>query len=155
MRGQNNKAENAIEKWFELFEGNIMAQLVYIDKTTFGYLDSIPKNCGIKIITSNIKDIDKCKLNATRCAKDRPYFEIIQINKIHQRWIGSVESYIVEIGADLKRDALGNSTHTIRKLDPNSYMETINLFKQLWDNSQDELKKIYGNETVKINIMKL
>ena len=72
-KGQINKAENVIEKWFEQLEGDVIGQLDFIDKTTFGYLDSIPKKCGIRIITSNIKDREVCKRRAKRCSKDRPH----------------------------------------------------------------------------------
>jgi hypothetical protein len=148
-KGQINKAENVIEKWFEQFEGDIIAQLDFIDKTTFGYLDSIPKKCGIKIITSNIKDRELCKRRAKRCSKDRPHFSIIEITKIHQRWIGSVTSFIVEIGTDLKLDALGRSTHTIRRMNPDAYEVTLNHFAKLWETNQKGLREIYGDDLEK------
>lgn len=70
-------------------------------------------------------DRDKLIRNARRCAKDRPHLEIIKINKIHERWIGSNSSYFIEIGTDLKSGALGKSKHTIRKLAPQDFQETL------------------------------
>ena len=119
--GQMNKAENEIEKGLRELEGNVIAMLDFMDKSTFGYLDSIPKECGIQIITSNIKEEEKCRTRAERCAKDRPYFEIMKINKVHQRWIGSEATFFIEIGADLKSDALDRSNHTIRFHAPETY----------------------------------
>jgi len=148
-KGQVNKAENTVEKWFEQFTGSVIAELDFVDKTTFGYLDSIPKNCGIRIIASNLKDVDKCINRAEKCAKDRPYFKIVKINKIHQRWIGSKESFFIDIGTDLKSDALGHSTHVIRKLNPNIFKESMSHFEMLWKKSEGELKQIYGKDISK------
>jgi hypothetical protein len=149
IKGQMNKAENTIEKWLEQLTGNVIAQLDFIDKTTFGYLDSIPKNCGIRIITSNVKEVEKCILKADKCARGRPYLEIVEIDKIHQRWIGSEESFFIDIGTDLKSDALGHSTHTIRKLPPESFKKSMSNFEQLWSKSEEELRRIYGHEICK------
>jgi len=149
IKGQMNKAENTIEKWLEQLTGNVIAQLDFVDKTTFGYLDSIPKNCGIRIITSNVKEPEKCILKADKCARDRPYLEIVKINKIHQRWIGSKESFFIDIGTDLKSDALGHCTHVIRKLNPNVFKESMSHFEMLWKKSEGELKQIYGKDISK------
>jgi len=147
--GQMNKAENTIEKWFKKLKGNVIAMLDFIDKTTFGYLDSIPKECGIQIITSNIKEKDKCRSKAKKTARDRPFFEIMEIDKVHERWIGSEESFIIEIGTDLKRDALGHTNHTIRVLKPKAYKKTIKRFYEFWNKSQKELQRLYGSRLVK------
>jgi hypothetical protein len=148
-KGQMNKAENTIEKWLQQLTGNVIAELDFIDKTTFGYLDSLPKSCGIRIITSNLKDLDKCVNRAEKCARDRPYFKIAQINKIHQRWIGSKESFFIDIGTDLKSDALGHCTHTIRKLEPEMFAESTSHFEKLWNRSEAELEQIYGKDISK------
>lgn len=152
VKGQINKAENTIEKWFEQLTGHVIAELDFIDKTTFGYLDSIPKNCGIRIITSNVKEVDKCVTKAKKCARDRPHLEIMKVNKVHQRWIGSEDSFFIEIGTDLKSDALGHSTHTIRKLAPEVFRKSISSFERLWRKSQKELRQIYGKDLYKSTI---
>jgi hypothetical protein len=144
VKGQVNKAENTVEKWFQQLRGPVIAELDFIDKTTFGYLDSIPKSCGLDIITSNVKEKEKCLRKARNCAKDRPYVTIVKINKVHERWLGSEVSFFVEIGTDLKSDALGHSTHTIRKLDPKTFRKRIVLFKEMWTKSQKKLRQIYG-----------
>jgi len=154
IKGQINRAENTIEKWFEQLTGNVIAQLDFIDKTTFGYLDSIPKSCGIRIIASNVKEVDKCVAKADKCARGRPHLEIMQIPKIHQRWIGSKESFFIDIGTDLKSDALGHSTHTLRKHAPESFKKSVSNFEQLWSKSEEELKRNYGNEMFKSTIYK-
>jgi len=51
------------------------------------------------------------------------------LNKVHQRWMGSEESFIVEIGADLKSDALGHSTHTIRKINSKIIRNLLGILK--------------------------
>jgi len=145
-KGQYNRAEQTIEKWFEQLNGDVIAELDFVDKTTFAYLDSIPKSCGIHIIVSNIKGTEKILNKAEKCSRDRPYFEMIKINKIHQRWIGSNESFFIDLGTDLKSDALGHCTHTIRKLAPDTFKETISHFEQLWNKSEHELKQMYGKD---------
>ena len=151
-KGQMNRAENTIEKWLTQLSGEVIAELTFIDKTTFGFLDCIPKECGIRIVTSNIKDLKKCLIKAEKCSRDRPYFEIIEIKKIHERWIGSKNSFIIEIGTDLKTDALGHSTHTIRKLAPTQYTKSVTQFELFWTKSEIELKKLFGNHFIKLKI---
>lgn len=151
-KGQMNKAENVIEKWLGQLTGNVIGELDFSDKTTFGYLDSIPKNSGIRIITSNLKDVDKCISKAEKCARDRPFFKIVKINKIHQRWIGSSESFFIDIGTDLKSDALGHCTHTVRKLKPERFAESVSQFETLWNKSEAELKQLYGKDFLKSTI---
>lgn len=150
VAGQINKAENAIEKWFKKLKGNVIAMLDFIDKTTFGYLDSIPKECGIRIITSKIKEKDKCRVKAEKTARDRPFFEIMEVSKIHgERWIGSEDSFIIQINVDLKTEALGHKTHTIRVIKPEAYRKAIKTFYELWNKSQKELQRLYGSKLVK------
>ena len=153
--GQMNRAENVVEEWLGQMVGDVIAELDFIDKTTFGYLDCVPKMCGIRIITSYPKEFEHCLNRAEKCARDRPHFEIVRINKIHQRWIGSKDSFIVDIGADLKTDSLGHSTHSMRKLEPSVFAESITHFERLWNKSEMELKKIYGNDLSKQKIYPL
>lgn len=152
VKGQINKAENAIERLLGQLSGHVIAELVFIDKTTFGYLDSIPKKCGIRIITSNVKEVEKCIRKAKKCARDRPHFAIIKINKVHERWVGSNKSFFIEIGTDLKSDALGHSTHTIKKVKPLEFKKRISVFHQLWDKPQKKLREIYGKSLFKSSI---
>ena len=146
VKGQVNKAENTIENWFQQLRGPVIAELDFVDKTTFGYLDAIPKDCGLRIITSNVKEVEKCLRKARNCAKDRPYLNILKINKVHERWIGSKDSFYIEIGTDLKFDALGHSTHTIRKLDPKAFHKRVLLFEKFWKKSQKELRRLFGED---------
>jgi hypothetical protein len=92
-----------------------------------------------------MKEIDKCIVRAEKCARGRPYLEIMRIDKIHERWIGSNDSYFIEIGTDLKSDALGHSTHTIKKITPKAFRKSISRFQQLWDRTAKELHRIYGD----------
>lgn len=153
--GQMNRAENVIEEWLSQMGGDVIAELAFIDKTTFGYLDCVPKTYGIKIITSYPKEFDDCLNKVEKCSRDRPHFEIVKINKIHQRWIGSKDSFIIDIGADLKTDSLGHSTHSMRKLKPSFFAESIAHFGKLWNKSEMELKKTYGNDISKQKIYPL
>jgi hypothetical protein len=153
--GQMNRAENVIEEWLGQLVGNVIAELDFIDKTTFGYLDCIPKMCGIRIITSNPKEFEHCLNKVEKCSRDRPHFEIVRINKLHQRWIGSKTAFIIDIGADLKTDSLGHTTHSMKKLDPSNFAESLAHFEKLWNTSEIELKKIYGNDLTKQKIYPL
>lgn len=143
-----NKAENTIEKWFQEFKGNVIGELDFIDRTTFGYLDSIPKFCGIRIIASNIKDHDASKVRAEKCSRERPYFGIMNINKIHQRWIGSSESFFIDIGTDLKTDALGHSTHIIKRMQSENCRNRVEQFEKLWTTTENDLRRAYGSSNV-------
>jgi len=148
--GQMNKADATIHKWFEGFTGDVIGILMYIDPSTFGYLDSIPKSCGIRIITSHVrKPIEKCVKSAEKCAANRPHFEIIKIDKMHSRWIGSKDSFFVDIGTDLKSDGLGHTNHTIVKVAADAWQEEIAKFEDLWGTSSDDLNKKYGEDLKK------
>lgn len=155
VKGQVNKAENTIENWFQQLRGAIIAELDFVDKTTFGYLDSIPKDCGLRIVTSHLKEVEKCLRKARNCARDRPYLSIIKINKVHERWIGSKDSFFIEIGTDLKSDALGHSTHTIRKHDPKAFHKRVLLFEKFWKESQKELRRLFGEDLHKSMIFSI
>jgi tetratricopeptide (TPR) repeat protein len=148
MKGQVNKAESTIEKWFEELRGEVIGELAFIDKTTFGYLDSIPMSCGLRLIVSNTKDEEVCLEKARKCSRNRPYVEIIRIPKIHKRWVGSKQNFIIDIGADLKADALGRSTHTIRKIQSEECLKETEQFEKLWKTSEEELKHNYGQNNI-------
>jgi hypothetical protein len=67
-----------------------------------------PKNCGIRLIVSGIHEYEKGpKKRAEYCSHERPYFEIIEIPKMHDKWIGAKESHFIQIGTDLKSESLG------------------------------------------------
>jgi hypothetical protein len=149
VMGQMNKAENTVHRWFQELSGDIIGILDFVDKTTFGYLDSIPKCCGIRLIASNIKEPEVCKGKAEKCSRDRPYFEIVVINKIHERWIGSKACFFIGIGTDLKTDALGHCTHTISKIKPDNFRVSAEQFDGLWTKTEEQLRQMYGSNLTK------
>jgi len=148
-RGQLCRSEKPIEELFPKLKGDIIAELHYIDDSTFGYLDLIPKNCGIKLIYSGMKKEAVCKEKAEKCSRERPHLEILEIPLVHERWIGSNESFFVDIGTDLKSDALFNQAHTTRSLPPECYQKEVAKFYEFWTTSEEEQKRRYGDKMSK------
>jgi hypothetical protein len=90
-----------------------------------------------------------CMGEAEKCSRDRPYFEIMGINKIHERWIGSKACFFIDIGTDLKTDALGHSTHTISKTKPDNFRVEAEQFDELWTKTEEQLRQKYGSSLTK------
>lgn len=128
---------------------------MYIDKSTFAYLDYIPRSCGIKLLVYGIKNRNRVLEQAKSEAKGRPYLEIFRLNfphpleksiKIpffHERWLAT-KDYEIEIGTDLKSDALGNRQHTLRILDKAAESKRYQGFMRLWEADSSELERLYG-----------
>jgi len=153
---QRSLADSTLEEWFgKYFDGEVVGELMYIDKTTFAYLDYIPRSCEIRLLVYGIKNRNACLRQAENEAKGRPYLEIYRLNfphpvekdrKIpffHERWLAT-RDYEIEIGTDLKSDALGNRQHTLRVLDKAAQSERYRIFMELWEADSSELERLYG-----------
>jgi hypothetical protein len=151
--GQKATADETLEEWLHKMKGEVIGELDFVDKSTFAYLDMIPRGCGLKLIVGHIKDPEKCIDLARRQAQGRPYFVIMKIEypglqarvsqTIHERWLASKEIDI-DIGADLKSDALGKSKHTIRVIEVTESSEHDREFKTSWEADSLELERIFG-----------
>lgn len=156
--GQRLLADNIVEQWMEQMMEEVIGELSFLDKSTFGYIDMIPRGCGVRLIVTKIKDEPKCLEAAQKAAENRPYMTIIRIlypgsaeglpRGVHERWV-SDKGHEIEIGTDLKSDALGKSEHTIQVFEDAVKSEKYRNFIWKWNASDSELKRLYGNTTRK------
>jgi DGQHR domain-containing protein len=142
LPGERDKAEEFLKKWFLILEGEIFAELAYIDDTTFSYLGWINPSCkALKIMVSSIKEREKCEKAAFELQRGRTNLEVFQKKVItkegeeheyeHERWLAG-QNYEVELGHDLKRDSLGNKKHTIKVLQRPDLSERYRRFAEEW-----------------------
>ncbi len=154
-KGQRGKALNKIEEWLGDLKGNVIGILSYIDKSTAGYLDEIPKSCGIRLITSYIDRSEKTKKRMLATGKDRPYFVIKKISDTHSRWIGSERTYIIDLNTDLKTKAIGNKNYVMKKLRPSDCVSEIKQFKEFYYTNKKKLKSKYGSSFTRSTFIKI
>jgi hypothetical protein len=153
LPGQKALATEILEEQFQKMKGDVIGELLFMDKSTFRYLDVIPRGCGLKLIVGHIKDREKCIDLARSQSQGRLHLVIMKIEypgtqageprTIHERWLAS-EEIEIDIGSDLKSDALGNSEHTIRVFEAIGGSERSRQFKIKWEADSLELERIYG-----------
>lgn len=157
-RGQWEKSEKFLQKYFNSFTSNVRAILPYIDKTTFDYLDQIPKCCGISVITSLIKDRKGCLRKADKLAEDRPFVEILEVTVKteedhyvpleHTRWICDENLFII-LDTDLKKSALGGKDYSIEVKEASRCNRRIQKFEKRWNLSRSELEEEFRTTVVR------
>jgi len=158
--GQRPIAERIIRDWLENVEGNISCWLNYIDETTISYLNNLPRTCEIRIITSEIQNINRFRTEASKFGRFYPKLEVkmIRINSetssdktkefsqadkaiIHKRKI-LTNNNIIDFGTDLKSSALGNTKHDMLLMEAdNSDKEKFDIE---WNRNEFEWKRIEG-----------
>lgn len=148
--GQREEAEQFLQKFFNSFGSNVRAILPYIDKTTFNYLDQIPKSCGIRVITSVVKRRTECLERADKLAEDRPFVEILEVALKteedyytpleHTRWICD-ESLFIVLDTDLKKGALGGKDYSIEAKETSKCSGRTKIFERRWNQNKSELEK--------------
>lgn len=149
-RGQRERAEQFLQKYFNSFDSEVNAILPYIDKTTFDYLDCIPKCCGIKAITSIVKDREKCLKKADELVKDRPFVKILELALKsgddhytpleHTRWICDKDLFVM-LDTDLKKSSLSSRDYSIEVRETSKCSGRIKKFEKRWGQSKDDLEK--------------
>jgi len=139
--GRQEDAEKIISEFFPQLGKEVIGELAYIDETTFDYLKILPKNSTITLIVSAVKDENKC-LEKVKEMKEMGY--VIKIKKafkqvgmekkpyLHDRWIGG-ENYEIDLGTDLKKDALGMKKHSIKVFGNIKFSERREIFQQKWE----------------------
>lgn len=157
-RGQREKAEEFLQKFFNSFGSEVRAVLPYMDKTTFDYLDQIPKCCGIKVITSIVKDRKKCLEKADELVKDRPFLEILELALKseddhftpleHTRWVCD-ETFFVVLDTDLKKSSLSSRDYSIEVKETNNCGERIKKFEKRWGQEISDLEREIGTTVVR------
>jgi hypothetical protein len=135
----------------------LRAILPYIDRTTFDYLDQIPKCCGIQVITSVVKDRNKCLEKADKLAEDRPFVEILEIAVKgeeeytpleHMRWI-SDNNFFIALDTDLKKSALGGKDYSIEVKKTEKCSERIEKFEKRWNQNKSELEEEFKTTVIR------
>ena len=132
--GQRNLAEEKFRQWVEKYfrTGDIVGYLMFIDNTTFAYLDYIPRSCSVTLLVGGIDEESKCLEAAKRAAVGRPSFEISRMKLAdkpfsHERWL-SDGNYELDPGTDIKTAALGKNEHTMRILKVTSESSRVEEF---------------------------
>ena len=151
--GQSATADAAIEEWLKRFQGEVIGEMMFIDKTTFKYLDEIPRGCGIRLAVGHIDDRATCLAFAEKQAVGRPLLEITQIEypspdpkhprTIHERWLADKEIEI-DFGVDLKFNAIGKSEHTIHVFEMSPDSERRRQFEFMMNSEKVDLKREFG-----------
>ena len=156
--GQRLKAERIIKDWLENVEGDVFGWLNYIDETTISYLNNLPRDSEVRIITSEIQNNNEFFKNASKFGRVYPKLEVkvIRVNSkissnkefsegeraiIHKRKL-IYKSKMMDFGTDLKSSALGNTTHDMRLMeaDKSDYKE----FDMVWNRDESEWTRIEG-----------
>jgi len=151
--GERVKAANTIERLFKELRGTVRLQLPYADFTTLGYLENIPRECDIRLLVGILKNEKKITKKARLLSRGRRSFKVRQIlfengtAPFHDRIIIS-KNFFIQIGADLKRDSLGNKDHTISWKSPDD-IEVRKCKRQLnayWKDPQTILERELGKK---------
>jgi hypothetical protein len=120
--GQRNLADKILREWTKQYfaSGHVVGNLMFIDSTSFAYLDYIPRSCSITLLVGGISsgEESKCLEAAKKAGLGRPYFAISRMQYAdkpfsHERWLSNA-IYEIELGTDLKESTLGKNEHTMR-----------------------------------------
>lgn len=149
-RGQRGKAEQFLQRFLNSFGSEVRAILPYMDKTTLGYLDQIPKCCGIRVITSLVKERKKCLEKADELAKDRPFVEILELALKseedhytpleHTRWICDKNLFVI-LDTDLKKSSLSSRDYSVEVRETGKCSGRIKKFEKRWNQDKSDLEE--------------
>jgi hypothetical protein len=151
--GELDKAKEFLKRHFLHFSGEVIGTLLYVDDTTYEYLDYIPKNCVIKLIVTATKgDRNRCVANMARVLDKHPEAGIRAIyrefgqsrreNVFHGRWIAD-GNHRIDLDNDLKHDAQ-RKRHTIKIFDRPHLDSEYREFKAYWTASSNKLSDLLG-----------
>jgi len=156
--GQRKKAEKFLQGYLNSFDSDVRAILPYMDKTTFDYLDHIPKCCSIRVITSIVKDREKCLEKADELVKYRPSVKILELALKteddqyapleHTRWICS-EKLFVMLDTDMKKSSLNSRDYSIEVTDTSKRAGRIEKFEKRWNQSKSDLEEEIGKSIIR------
>jgi DGQHR domain-containing protein len=129
---EKKKAKEYVIKVFRnYFEGPVIGELMYIDKTTFHYFDVLSEKCKkIHLCVQDFKDKRKCS-ESIRNLREKGIDFIMTKKKLHERWL-STDKYRIDLNTDLKDDAIASKKHTKRLVEINRNNETLKAFKEDW-----------------------
>jgi len=158
--GQRIKAERIIEKWLQKLDGDVFFWLNYIDQTTIGYLNNLPRTCKIYIITSEIQNNSEFQKEGAKLGKAYPKLEVkmIRVNPttsstesqkfseskraiIHKRKV-ITDDIIIDFGTDLKSTSLGNTKYDMLLMEADSSNKEE--FIEEWNRDDVEWTRIEG-----------
>jgi len=125
--------------------GIVRGELFYVDVTTISLLkEYFPNVKEFRIIAGNVKDQDKV-INEIQHSLNK--LHMIKYGKIHERWLGD-DNYLIELGTDLKQDAVANSEHDLKFSEFTQYSTKIKDFNKKWE----QLKEDINSEITPINM---
>jgi hypothetical protein len=134
-RGDIPAAESFLDQFGRRLRGTIRAELAFIDITTIKYFEKhFPQGNRFYVVFSKMRTEDKTKIDTAiqKSNTDGRKFILTKCEKIHERRIFD-ENLLIDLNADLKRDALANSDHdmTLTKFAENP--ELVKRFDEKWD----------------------
>jgi hypothetical protein len=140
--GQRNLADKVLREWTKQYfaTGHVVGNLMYIDRTSFAYLDYIPRSCPITLLIGGIStgEESKCLEASAKAGLGRPSLEISRMQYAekpfsHERWLSN-GTYEIELGTDLKESTLGKNEHTMRLIRSGSNSFRVLDFWEKYDN---------------------
>jgi hypothetical protein len=154
--GQRNLAEKVFADWVQRYykQGEVIGFLMYIDSSTFAFLDHIPRPCSIRLLVGALAsgEESQCLAAANKAAKGRESFEISRMKYeerpfAHERWLSNGE-YEIELGTDLKESTMGKNEHTMRLLkvgkDSLRFTEFSSIYKEPSSYGQARREVFFG-----------
>ena len=154
--GQKATADAFIREWIGRLEADVIGELMFVDKSTFPYLDMIPRGCGIRLVVGHMDDTNACIRYAAKQKTGRPVFKIVKVElpgpnpllptTVHERWIGD-RKIEIDFGTDLKDNAIGKSEHTIHVFERPRESERSKEFELKMTGEDAELERVYGKGT--------
>jgi len=152
-----SEAEEFLGKHFAEFSDKVCGILTYIDESTLGFLDKIPKDSTIRLLVSAISGSSATLVKEIDKQRQKRALEIVQITfakdsverpLFHERWMAD-EKVLVEIGTDLKVSSIGAKQHTISVYDVRGYRDRIDNFEWYWKSEELSLSRYFGMRVLK------
>lgn len=154
-QAQFQSVVDKIKDWFSTLEGDVYANLSHIDASTADLLKHLDKSkiSTIKIIFSDVDQEKTFKEKIEELRSSGYQIILVKAKKkggvgavLHERFIGD-ETHNIDLGVDLKKQALANHGYTLRYERWSNSLELIQ-FKKIWDFAERgyELTINWGDE---------
>ena len=148
------EAEEFLDRHFSKFSGNVSGILAYIDETTLGFFEKIPRDCTIRLLVSATGGSVTRPAEKLCEERRKDAIEIAQITfadnstekpLFHERWVAD-EKVLIDIGTDLKESSIAAKQHTISVYDVRAYQDRINEFEWYWKSDESLLSRHFGGK---------
>lgn len=134
-RGDLSAAESFLDQFGRRLRGTIRAELSFIDITTLQYLEKhFPQGRRFHIVFSKMRTEDKNKIDTAiqKSKSNEQKFILTKCEKVHERRIFD-DNLLIELNADLKKDAIANSDHDMTLTKFTEDPELVKRFDDKWD----------------------